>query len=235
MREIELKPTRKWPSSWNWPSECDQDITFQENALHSMQSVFSKRYNFRLRRNHRDGCSDQYPLNLVERDFIAGPIIELCGAWRFVSGNSLGVFQSAAVQKVCRNSRCSERVVSDCLGDSRSSCPPLDHRKGFPATQSALGEFSMSVNAAKQRSSLCMVDSRSRDVVVNVGVCVVVRWDRVFFAALLVQTKPPPLAAGVGKIVIDEHIEHCGNACEAIDHDADQRLVAQPDDGTAVD
>ena len=31
---------RKSPSSCNWPSECDQEISFQYNALHSVQSVF---------------------------------------------------------------------------------------------------------------------------------------------------------------------------------------------------
>jgi len=37
------------------------------------------------------------PLNFIERDLIAGSVIELGGFWRFVGGDLLGVFQGAAV------------------------------------------------------------------------------------------------------------------------------------------
>src|SRR5258707_1249543 len=53
----------------------------------------------------------------------------------------------------------------------------------------------------------------------------VVRRHLVAFAALLLQPHPPALA--VGKIVFDAHGNGGADAREGIDHDADQRAVAQ--------
>ena len=56
----------------------------------------------------------------------------------------------------------------------------------------------------------------------------VVRRHVVALAAFLVQPQPPALA--VGKIVLDLHPNDGADPRKAVDHDADQRAVAQPDE-----
>lgn len=54
-----------------------------------------------------------------------------------------------------------------------------------------------------------------------------VTWDLVLLATFFVR--PDPAAASLHKMVTHFHLERSVGACEGIDHDADQRAVAQPD------
>ncbi len=60
-----------------------------------------------------------------------------------------------------------------------------------------------------------------------------VRRHLVALAAFLVQPHPPALALGV--VVLDLHGDHGADPGEGVGHDADQRAVAQADEGRAVD
>jgi hypothetical protein len=61
----------------------------------------------------------------------------------------------------------------------------------------------------------------------------VMRRHLVALAAFLVQPHPPALAAGV--VVLDPHGNYGADAREGVGHDADQRAIAQADEGRRVE
>ena len=82
--------------------------------------------------------------DLVERDLVAGPVIELGRPDRFVSCDPLRVLQRTVIVKVSRYARSAERVAGDVLWQARSSTSTLDHTQHVDAMHSILGEFSTS-------------------------------------------------------------------------------------------
>jgi hypothetical protein len=62
-------------------------------------------------------CSNRDPFNLVERDCVARPVVELRRAWRFVVRYRLGVLDRAAVLEVRGNSSCTEDAI-DALAEA---------------------------------------------------------------------------------------------------------------------
>jgi len=59
------------------------------------------------------------------------------------------------------------------------------------------------------------------------------RWHVVALAAFFVEAHPPALALRV--IIRDRHADDGADPGEGVGHDADQRAIAQPDDGRGVD
>jgi hypothetical protein len=79
----------------------------------------------------------------------------------------------------------------------------------------------------------CIADAGGVDVGIEIGLEIVVRRHLMPFAAFLVQPDPPALTLGV--VVLDPHGDDSAYAGEGEGHDADQRPIAQPDDGRGVD
>jgi hypothetical protein len=52
-------------------------------------------------------------------------------------------------------------------------------------------------------------------------------------AAFFVQTKPPAFSILV--VVLDPHVDGSRNARKTVGHDADERAIAEPDDGIEFD
>ena len=66
----------------------------------------------------RQSTSDRNPLDFIECDLVAGPVVELGRARAFVRRHGLGVFKGAAVLKVGRYPRGPESVAADFLRDA---------------------------------------------------------------------------------------------------------------------
>ena len=65
-----------------------------------------------------DGVSDRHPLDLIERDLVAGAVVELGGPWAFVGGHGLGVFEGAARFEIGGDLGRPEGVTADREGDA---------------------------------------------------------------------------------------------------------------------
>ena len=70
-----------------------------------------------LCRSH-ENVSNSNPLDLVERDLVAGAVVELGGAGGFVCRDHRGVFGGAAVLEVGGDAGGSESVAAGGVGES---------------------------------------------------------------------------------------------------------------------
>ena len=66
---------------------------------------------------------DVNPLDLVEREFLVGAIIQLRGAGRLVTGDARGDFLDAAVSQVLGDAGPPETVIRYLTGQSRHRAP----------------------------------------------------------------------------------------------------------------
>jgi hypothetical protein len=74
--------------------------------------------------------SNRNPLHLVERDLVAGAIVELGGARTFVRGHRLGVLQSAAGFTIGGDARGAEGMAADPGARAELGGATLDHAPG---------------------------------------------------------------------------------------------------------
>ena len=86
---------------------------------------------------------------------------------------------------------------------------------------------------AEEGAFAVLADPGRGEILVDKGFELVVRRHLVALAAFLVQAHPPALALGV--IVLDLHRDDGADAGEGVGHDADQRAIAQTDEGRGVD
>ena len=71
--------------------------------------------------------SDDDSFDFIQADGVAGTIIELRRASRFVSGDALGMFEGAAAEEVAGDAGGSESVATDASGDAGQSGTAFDH------------------------------------------------------------------------------------------------------------
>jgi hypothetical protein len=76
-------------------------------------SSLAKRQPDKVRGRAVFDASDRNPLYLVERDLIAGAIVELCGSRAFVRGHGLRVFECAAGFQIGGDARGAEGMAAD--------------------------------------------------------------------------------------------------------------------------
>jgi len=85
--------------------------------------------------------SDRDPLNLIEGERIAGAVVQLGGAGRFVRGNGLGVLDGAAVFQVGGDAGGAEGVAADAVdAHAAGQGAALDHPEHVGAGQALAGE-----------------------------------------------------------------------------------------------
>ena len=95
-------------------------------------------------------------------------------------------------------------------------------------------EFAGPAAGGAEEGPLTVVaDAGGGEIFVDKGVELVVRRHFVALAAFFVQPYPPALAVRV--VVVDAHRDDGADAGEGVGHDADQRAVAQTDDGRGVE
>ena len=112
--------------------------------------------------------------------------------------------------------------------------PPIDHLERPPAHASDAPRARHSWRAPPgKRALLVLADPGRLDVGVKVRLERVVHRHLVVLAALLVQPEPPALA--LGEVVLDPHPERRADPRKAVDQDADQRPIAQPDQAVGGD
>ena len=107
-------------------------------------------------------------------------------------------------------------------------------RQASIAVHRLVGQRAGAAGGGAEEGALAVVADAGRlDIGVEIGFELVVRRHLMALAAFLVQPHPPALALGV--VVLDAHGDDGADAGEGEGHDADQRPVAQADQGRRVD
>src|SRR5712691_13203589 len=109
-----------------------------------------------------------------------------------------------------------------------------DHEVHLRLAQSALGELlRFAFRRPEEGSVLLVADARGLDVRGHVLFEIVMRRHFVALAALLMETDPP--AAILQVPIFDIHTRRRTHAGEGVDHEPDERAIAETDDGRGVD
>jgi hypothetical protein len=173
------------------------------------------------------------PLDLIERNLVAGAIIELRRARAFMRRHRLSILQSAAGFKICRDPRGSKRMAADADTRAEIGGAALDHAPGVNPAHRLFSQHAGAAGGGAEQGSLAGVaDAGRHDVGVEIGFKSVMRRHLVALAALLMQAHPPALAVGV--IILDAHGDDCADAREGEGHHRDQRAIPQADESRHV-
>jgi len=170
------------------------------------------------------------PFDFIERNLIARAIIELGGARALMRRHHLGVFERPASFEVGGNACCPEGMAADLDLHAEVGGAALDHAPGIhPVHRCGRECAGASYRGAEQGALRLVADAGGAQIFVEEGFEFVVGRHLVALTAFLVQAYPPALAAGV--VVLDFHRNDGADAREAVNHDADQRPIAQADQG----
>ena len=164
-------------------------------------------------------------LHFVQRDLFLSSVVEQGGVWGGVVGDVLGGFQGAVVVEVSRDTGGPEGVVADAGLDAGGLGPPLNHAVGVLLPQGLGGEQAGAAGGRPEKRPVEILgDAGGGEVGVEVQLQVVMTGDCMLLAALLVQTDPAP--ATLHEVVPDPHTQNGADACEGVNHGADERPVA---------
>src|ERR1022692_147241 len=127
------------------------------------------------------------------------------------------------------NSGCAERVAPDQGFYSRTTGAAPDHEVDLRLGDTAFRELlRLALGRAEQGSAFLAGDARGLDVRRHVLFQVVMRRHFVALAALLVEAHPP--AAPLKIPIFDIHARCGAHARERVDHQGDERTIAEADD-----
>jgi hypothetical protein len=151
--------------------------------------------------------------------------------------DDLGVLDGAAVFQIRRDAGRSEGVVTGGVGKSGLLRPPFHHLQHVAPDEGAVCQLPFAIGRAEQGQGsvlpLVWIDPCSLQIFVYVLLGLVVRWNGVELAALLMQAEP--CAAALQVVVVHAHSQYRRDTRKAVDHDCDQRPITQPHDGIGRD
>jgi hypothetical protein len=177
---------------------------------------------------------DADPLDLVKGNSVPGTVVELGGARAFVRRHGLGLFQGATSLKISRDARRAEGMAAHLDERAEIGGTALDHA---PSVHPVHRLFSQRAGAAdggtEEGDFAAIADAGRFDIGVEIGFKVMMCRHLMPFAAFLVQANPPALTRRV--VVLDAHGDYGADAGEGKGHHADQRTIAESDDGRCVD
>ena len=117
-------------------------------------------------------------------------------------------------------------MIADLSSDAGIGGAALDHGVGVDAGQGGAGELlGLAADGAEQRPLGIIGEAGAFDILSQILLEIMVAGHFVALAAFLSQAHPEPPAFVVN--VFDLHAEGGTDAGEAIDHQADQRTIAQ--------
>src|SRR4051812_49258762 len=102
------------------------------------------------------------------------------------------MLQLASIKEVERNAGCPKRMAGRRRTDSCVHQATFDHRENFPSVDPSFGKVAMPVNRAEEGSALGILESSGSKICVENLFGLVVYGNRMFAAALFVESKPPP-------------------------------------------
>ena len=97
-------------------------------------------------------ASDHKPLDLIERDLIAAPVVEAVGAGALVVGHLLGDLQPTSILEVGRDPGGAKGVAADLGLDAGLAGPPANHPPYIGLEQGIAGQLPRAaLDGAEQR------------------------------------------------------------------------------------
>jgi hypothetical protein len=149
-------------------------------------------------------------------------------------GHLLGDFQLAAVLEIGRDAGSAEGVTADLCFYPGLGSSPANHSPHIGLQHGTVGQLAAAPPAgAEERPFPILGDAGRRDILLQVEVEIVVGWHLVLLAAFLVE--PHPSAPSLNKEVLHLHGNRRTHAGEGVDHQSDQRPIAQAGQGSGVD
>ena len=178
------------------------------------------------------GVLNDYALDLVERNLIAGPIVEFRRTRPFVRRHCLAAFEGTAVVEIGCDPRCAERVTADFGVEAGVPHAPADHAPGVDAVHRRTGQLARAAaRGAEQGSPLCVRDPGGLKIGVEIGFEIGGRASN-GTCRLSREARPPALA--LSEVVFDARRHGGAHAREGIGHQRDRSAVAQPDDSRST-
>ena len=145
-----------------------------------------------------------------------------------------GLLERPLVLEVGGDPGRAESMIADRRRDPGLPRPPADHLPGVRLGERPVRQrFAVPVDGPEHDPLAILPEAAAVEIVVEVGLEGVVAGHLVPLAALLVEPHPQPPVLGVE--VLDLQRERGTDAGEAVDHQSDQRPVAEPDRFRRVD
>jgi hypothetical protein len=144
-----------------------------------------------------------------------------------------GIFERAAELAEHGDSGGAEGVIADARGDARSRRALAHQLEGIDPVQHIARQFAVASDRAEQRPLGIGGDAGAIDIGVEEGFRVAMAGHVMELATLLMQAHPD--APVLREDILDLHADDRADAGEGIEHEANQRLVAQIDVRRAID
>jgi hypothetical protein len=176
------------------------------------------------------GVLNDYALDLVERNLIAGPIVEFRRTRPFVRRHCLGAFEGTAVVEIGCDPRCAERVTADFGVEAGVPRAPADHAPGVDAVHRRTGQLACAA-ARGAGVRFCVHDPGGLKIGVEIGFEIGGRASN-GTCRLSREARPPALA--LSEVVFDARRHGGAHAREGIGHQRDRSAIAQPDDSRSM-
>jgi hypothetical protein len=123
-------------------------------------------------------------------------------------------------------------MIANARFDASLARAPLNHPAAI-VLRHAVRPAGETSRGAKQRAVLVVFDACCRDIRIEVTFEFGNARRFVFLAAFFVQAYPSVLS--LSEVILDIHLQYRADAGEGVNHDADERAVAQARECTCVD
>src|SRR5260221_7079924 len=142
-------------------------------------------------------CLDCDPLDLIERDGVAGAVVEFGRARALVRRHGLGVLERPAGLEIGGDAGRPKDVAPELDPEAGLGRAPADHAIGVDAVhRRSAAPAGPAERPAEERALAVVAHAGRGHVVIDESLELVVRRHLVALPALLVQAEPPTLALG---------------------------------------
>jgi hypothetical protein len=132
------------------------------------------------------------PLDLIERDLIAGAVVELGRARAFVCCHGLGILERAAGLEIGGNAGRAKHVTAELDLEPGISRAPAHHAIGVDPVHRLVGQnIGLADRRAEEGGLAGLSDAGRCEILIDEGFELVVRRHLVALAAFLMQSHPP--------------------------------------------
>ena len=177
---------------------------------------------------------NQDSLDFIEGHLVLSPVIKGGRPRAFVVRHRLGDLELSPVPQVLGDPRRPEGVAADARPYPGIAGATGDHAIDIRLAQGPVGELAGSAHRRPEQRSLGIFpEPRHRDVGIQPGIQVVMRRHVVSLPALFMKPYPGSFALDIH--VLNAHEEHRSDPREGVDHERDERPIAQAHHGARVD
>lgn len=173
------------------------------------------------------------PLDVIEIDGIRQAIIELRRLRRCVCRHATRNVEIPAILKKSRDAGTAKAVIADRRFNAGTLRPALHHLQGIVAGKRPSRKLLvLAINRAEYMILWIASIAASLEIFREIGFEIVMARYGVLFAAFFVELDPQPAILGVDITKGDP--DRSRNPGEGVDHQTDQRAIAQPGDFAAI-